>query len=83
MTFDGLIVAFNCMYDMPTPAVPTTKEVCNVRARLLNFVKILQEELSEVDDILQLLDESADEADVLTAMADWLGDIQVYCASEI
>lgn len=52
--------------------------------RLAQFKNILLEEIKEVDDILmKLADPATDELDILTDMADWLGDIQVYCASEM
>lgn len=63
--------------------------------RLKDLKKILMDEVSEVDDILASLDlgkhEDKDtgvwktytELDFLTDMADWLGDIQVYCGSEM
>lgn len=53
--------------------------------RLAAFRKILMDEVAEVDDMIQKLrkDEYKTEAEFLTDMADWLGDIQVYCASEM
>lgn len=73
--------------------IPTDKEyLCR---RLKDLKKILVDEVAEVDDILASLDlgkhEDKDtgvwktytELDFLTDMADWLGDIQVYCGSEM
>lgn len=50
-----------------------------------NFLNILSEELTEIDDILAMFDDdddSYDIVDILTAVADWLGDVAVYCMSE-
>lgn len=54
-------------------------------ARLVEFKKILLDELSEVDEIINQLDNGTYPSTIafLTDMADWLGDIQVYCASEM
>lgn len=63
--------------------------------RLKSFKKTLLDEVSEVDDIITKLhnvipstfsdraSEPYAEIDFLVDMADWLGDIQVYCASEM
>jgi Uncharacterized protein conserved in bacteria len=65
--------------------------------RLSNFKHIIQEEIEEVDDIIMSLQlgirvkkgevvepqEAYTELDLLTDLADWLGDISVYCASEM
>ena len=57
-------------------------------AQVANFLKIMREELDEVDDILEMFEEDDDievdigELDILTAVADWLGDIAVYSMSE-
>jgi hypothetical protein len=66
-------------------------------ARLEAFKKTLLDELMEVDDIIYKIKRSVyqhtlsgkieaveyAEIDFLVDMADWLGDIQVYCASEM
>ncbi len=60
--------------------------------RLWDFKKTLNKELQEVDDIINKLAKTKTSEvgedvypleDFLTDMADWLGDIQVYCASEM
>jgi len=51
--------------------------------RLAKFKETLLEEIKEVDDIIAKLgDPTISDADILTDIADWLGDITVYCASE-
>ena len=54
-------------------------------ARLSEFQKILTDEVNEVNDIIECLNkqEYPTELDFLTDMADWLGDMIVYCASEM
>lgn len=54
-------------------------------ARLSEFQKILTDEVNEVNDIIECLNkqEYPTEPDFLTDMADWLGDMIVYCASEM
>lgn len=61
--------------------------------RMRDFKRTLLNEIEEVEDIIQKIGESfatpqGEEPkysveDFLTDMADWLGDIQVYCASEM
>jgi hypothetical protein len=77
---------------LKNPAITDDKDA--VILRLKDFKNILVEEANEVDDIIGwfLLGSKPDkdnnyqpygEIDFLTDMADWLGDIQVYCASEM
>lgn len=68
-----------------------------VRARLAGFKQTIFAEITEVDDIMTQLGlgfkidpktkepttEEYKELDFLVDLADWLGDIQVYCASEM
>ena len=63
--------------------------------RLSDFKNIIKEEADEIDDIIGKIHSSSpvqlsgkpallyDELDFLTDLADLLGDIQVYCASEM
>lgn len=76
---------------------PALKMKDAVLARLAEFKKILGDELTEVDDIVLSItfgkkvkdgvvvipEVKYTELEFLTDMADWLGDIQVYCASEM
>jgi predicted HAD superfamily Cof-like phosphohydrolase len=66
------------------PDIPNQKQA--LLKRLSDFKSILQKELNEVDEIVAKLSGASGpygEIDLLTDMADWLGDIQVYCASEM
>lgn len=75
---------FDKMYKLPQPGAPTTQY-----QRVKDFIDIIREEVSEGEDILKkliLVDETgraANEAEILTDMADWLGDMVVYCVSEM
>ncbi len=86
------IEKFNGIYKLPVNATPTldylgqnldSREAAALR--LTEFKDIISEEVNEVDDIVLKLrgDENYTELDALTDMADWLGDMQVYCASEM
>lgn len=83
MEFDEAIIHFNKMYGLPTSEVPTLAEQPDPLARMKNFLHILREELDEGEDIIAKMESGADELDILVDLADWLGDIQVYCASEM
>ncbi len=88
--FAAAIRRFNAMYRLSAPATPTLLGPARVKA----FKDILAEEVSEGDELIERYEAHAaqtggDDAlppdaalDVLAEMADWLGDIVVYCASE-
>lgn len=79
---------FNEMYKLPSPSTPTLEFM-----RLEGFKKIISEEVTEIDDIIAKAAmapemKSKEEAEDLTAailtdLGDWLGDIVVYCTSEM
>ena len=72
---------FNEMYGFPAPEAPTMPD--NFPLKLLNFTKILRDELNEGFDIIDAYNtENPPNIETLTNLADWLGDIMVYCASE-
>jgi predicted HAD superfamily Cof-like phosphohydrolase len=76
------IQAFNAMYGLMSPSRPTTEHL-PVEARMGDFKRIISAEVSEVDDLLANVKAGQSELDTLTELADWLGDIVVYCASEM
>lgn len=81
---DSVIARFNNMYDLPAPDSPTTrsKNAKEMAAILSNFKNILQEEVDELDEIINKL-EANSPVENLAEVCDWLGDIIVYCASEL
>lgn len=92
--FNEDIKKFNKMYGMLVNEKPTLQIGMNVAERLIKFKDILGEELNEIDIIINKLQFAEGKEldskqklefsiEVLTDLADLLGDIQVYCASEM
>lgn len=93
--FAQQITAFNKMYGLPVNSVPMLLGI----QRLHDFKHALQNELNEIDAIIgqyehasstqhgsaALEEHIGDEQrfSILTNLADLLGDLQVYCASEM
>ena len=74
MNLKNTFKEFNTIYKLPINQVPVLLEV----ERLKNFKSILLEEVLEVDNIIKMQEQAqnADQKfDVLTLIADWLGDI--------
>jgi predicted HAD superfamily Cof-like phosphohydrolase len=82
-TFSEDIKKFNGIYQLPVSAKPTLDVGVSVVDRLQAFKSILSEELDEIDEIIDAAQQQAPALEVLTMLADLLGDIQVYCASEM
>jgi len=78
--FHERIALMNGMYKLPANEQPTFP--ANVADRLVRFKATLLDEVHEIDEISAMVAKGADPADVLTAIADLLGDIMVYCRSE-
>lgn len=96
-SFESKILYFNGMYKLPVAPYPCFNKVAEdiakkfpeikdppaaVFKRLVDFKKILGDELTEIDLIIDHIDEKP-ELESLTDIADLLGDIIVYCASEM
>lgn len=82
--FQHDLIKFNNMYALPAGTRPSLDAVGDPAQRLANFKDILLDEIDEVNDIIQKINNGeASELDILTDIADWLGDVQVYCASEM
>lgn len=85
------IDSFNKMYGLATSAVPgfhfCKEGLGTARAQVLlrldGFKKTLADELKEVEEIENKLKAGDLPEEVLTDVADWLGDIIVYCLSEM
>ena len=90
--FTDSIEKFNKMYGLPANSMPTipfthSKELGTAKEQLINrlrrFSQIMTEEIEEAAYIIELVNAGDSPAEVLTAIADWLGDMQIYCASEM
>ena len=79
-TFAQRIALMNAMYRLPANERPTLPD--NTAERLVKFKATLMDEVHEIDDIAALVAKGADPMEVLTAIADLLGDVIVYCRSE-
>ena len=87
------IKEFNELYKLPVNKFPTLDIGTDVATRLGNFKQILLKEIDEIDDIIKKVENTKGlenssvltelENDVLTDLSDLLGDIQVYCLSEM
>ena len=86
------IEQFNKMYGLPfnsVPVIPFGTSIENGTARnqlldrLVEFKEIMLDEVDEVDEIIQKVKAGEEPIDILTELADWLGDLQVFCASEM
>lgn len=74
------IAAMNAMYKLPANDRPILPE--DVAGRLAKFKATLMDEVHEIDQIVELAQQGAPQAEILVAMADLLGDVIVYCRSE-
>jgi hypothetical protein len=91
-SFAADIVKFNEMYKMPNHFYDGQNEMA---ARLKQFKKMILDELTELDDIIDKLEGAGTvegqgtvatyptKLPMLTDLADLLGDLQVFCASEM
>jgi predicted HAD superfamily Cof-like phosphohydrolase len=77
------IKKFNGIYRLPVNEKPTLDIGVPLVERLQAFKSILSEELDEIDDIINAAQQQRPALEILTMLADLLGDIQVYCASEM
>ena len=81
--FANDIEKFNGIYKLPVSKVPATDVGVGMAERLRAFKSILGEELDEIDEIISAAERGDSKLATLTMLADLLGDIQVYCASEM
>jgi predicted HAD superfamily Cof-like phosphohydrolase len=84
-SLDKAIQDFNKMYKLDAPDVPALRASSRTEMIQLlnNFHRILDDELQEVYAVMRKVEANAEPLEVLTDLADWLGDIMVYCASEM
>lgn len=76
------IAKFNAMYGLPMPKTPGVEHL-PVVPRMEQFKKIMTDEVNEVDDIVDAAKAGAPDIDQLVFLADWLGDMMIYAASEM
>jgi len=84
--FDKQVMEFNQLYKLLAPTRPLMPEsLPKLVQRLKEFKSILSEELDEIDDVIRKVEtlEYRSQVEMLTDIADLLGDLQVYCASEM
>ena len=97
--FANDIKKFNDMYGLPNGDVPSLTAVGSPVARMLQFGKIMRDEVDEgldiiaalnkvpdndaVQELAKLLPDATPEELAMVMLMDWLGDIQVYAASEM
>ncbi len=86
LRFSLLITQMNETYGLPINEFPSLDINEPVATRVDKFVATMQKELGEVEEIHEVLhlmeSGAASELDVLTKLADWLGDLVVYVSSE-
>ena len=83
-TMHEIMSEFNKMYNLPVSSKPTLLEP----KKLKHFIKLLKEEVKEGEDILEEYEACGKEIDdkqkieILTNLADWMGDLVWYIHSE-
>lgn len=85
--FEKDVTKFNEMYKLPLSAVPTLDWGVRIgfNDRFESLKEILLEEINKIDDINSTLHslKASSDLDILAPLAVLLGNIQVYCASEM
>jgi hypothetical protein len=80
--FAERVAAMNAMYKLPINDRPTMPEQGTALKRIRGFRKTVRDEVDEGFDIEMSIFRGETPLDTLTEIADWLGDIVVYCRSE-
>lgn len=82
--FQEQIKSFNRMYNLPCNDSPKLPEGYQAAAqRISDFMSILREEVEEGNELIDKLAVVTPLPEILAEIADWLCDIQIYCASEM
>ena len=82
--FQEQIKSFNRMYNLPCNDSPKLPEGYQAAAqRISDFMSILLEEIEEGNELIDKLAVVTPLPEILAEIADWLCDIQIYCASEM
>ncbi len=83
MSFEEDIKKFNVMYKLPSNALPALEIGEYVDDRIENFQFTIEKEVTEGDDIIDLVVKGANDLDILTKLADWHADQIIYNATEM
>ena len=78
--FRDRIKTMNTMYKLPIHDNPYLFE--DTKGRLLKFKKTLLDEVGEIDQIVEQIQRGDGDIEVQVAIADFLGDVIIYCRSE-
>ena len=82
--FQEQIKSFNRMYKLSCNDSPKLPEGYQAAAqRISDFMSILREEIEEGNELIDKLAVVTPLPEILAEIADWLCDIQIYCASEM
>ena len=82
--FQEQIKSFNRMYNLPCNDSSKLPEGYQAAAqRIRDFMNILLEEIEEGNELIDKLAIVTPLPEILSEIADWLCDIQIYCASEM
>ena len=80
----SLLPSADYQYSLATTQYTASSTRKLIQDRLRAFKKILLDEVEEVEVIITQLElKEVEDLTILTDLADWLGDLQVYCASEM
>ena len=82
LRFEKDILKMNAMYKLPIAPKPTSLVGELASERLIKFKDILSEECTEIDEVIESYRAAPPVEESLTMLADLLGDIIVFCASE-
>lgn len=84
-TLQKSLIEFNKLYKLPAPesfTLPLSKK--ELTDRINKFKDILEEELSEGSELItEIQDGTKTPVECGAMLADWLGDIMIYCGSEM
>ena len=78
--FTKRIEAMNKMYKLSVNETPTLP--AQPASRMIKFMTTLQEEVNEINDIVEHAVDGTPKEELITEIADLLGDVVVYCFSE-
>ena len=81
ISFMDDVKKFQTMYSLARPTLPAIVPE-GLAVRQTQFLKIIRDEVEEGQEILDNHAKSPNDLESLVELADWLGDMIVYCTSE-